>query len=369
MRKQFYICIFFGVLLLAFFSEPLHAQVANNSISKSVVLQTDAEPLYSTTDNATVEWECINKKLTERCLIYHNDQWFTFSPNRNGTLYLNISEQICKNKFGVQVLVIEGNPCETSSYKLLHCESFTNQSDTFIELKDLKVGTPYLINIDGFLADVCSFQIQVGTKPKGLPLKTVRLDTLQLQTTLEANVVSIQWEVTQQMLDSLHSFEAYKQEITAFKKQVLKQIPLRYTAAGHALTSYNFSDTLTQQGTYQYTILGVFHEGQKRIVLDEKSITLQKPKTLWGGRNFRAQIALTNKRKEDVDFLIMNAATGEVLFKRTCSACAAQLIEIDLESEIRRGIHHFWIETYHLNTKQQARYKFFVDQSGNLLQK
>ncbi len=338
MSNYFNTSIFCGILLWVFPTEPLFAQVANNAIVNSLVLQTDEVPFYSTTDDATVEWDCINKKLTERCLIYHNDQWFTFIPGREGTLFLNISEQICKKKFGVQVVVIEGNPCETSSYKLLHCESFTNQSDTFIELKDLKEGTPYLINIDGFLADVCAFQIQVGTKPKGLPLKTVSLDKLQLETSLERNLVRLQWQLTEQLLDSLYSFEIYKQEVTAFKKQAPKQIPLRYTAAGHALTAYSFLDTLTQQGTYLYTILGAFHEGQKRIVLDEKRITFQEPKTLGRERNFIAQIALTNKRKEDVDFLIMNATTGEVLFKRTCNACSAQLIGLDLESEIQKGI-------------------------------
>ena len=357
------------MLLLASVPNALLAQVANNTIVNSLVLQTDAEPLYSTTDNATVEWECVNKKLTEKCLIYHNDQWFTFFPTKGGTLYLNISEQTCKKKFGVQVLVIEGNPCETSSYRLLHCESFTNQNDTFLELRGLKAETPYLINIDGFLADVCSFQIQVGTKPKGLPPKTVSLDTLQLQTTVKKNVVSLQWEVPQQMLDSLHSFEIYKQEITAFKKQALRQIPLRYTAAGHALTSYNFLDTLTQPGIYLYTILGIFHEGQKRVVLDEQRITFQERKSLSEERDLTARIVLTHKKKEDVDFLIMNAVTGEVLFKQTCSACSAQLLEFDLGNEVQQGVRHFRIEVNHVKTKKQTVYKFSLNEAGNLQQK
>ncbi len=366
MIRYFPIGIFFGMLFLALLSEPLFAQVANNTIVNSIVLQKDHAPLYSTTERATVEWDCVNKKLTERCLIYHNDQWFTFFPDHEGTLYLNISEQTCKKKFGVQVLIIEGNPCETSSYKLLHCESFTNQSDTYIELKGLKAGTPYLINIDGFLADVCSFQIQVATQPKGLPLKTSSLDVLPLEAGLENNLVSLRWQLAEQLLDSLHSFEIYKQEVSAFKKQALKEIPKRYTAAGHALTAYYFLDTLTQPGDYVYTLLGVFHEGQKRVVLDEQKISFQSRKVLSREKSSLASISLTHKKKEDIDFLIINAITGEVLFTRTCSACSTQLITLDLENEINKGVRHFWIETLYIKSKQQAVYKFSVDESGVL---
>ncbi|MFN8845113.1 MAG: hypothetical protein ACK57K_07980, partial [Chryseotalea sp.] len=153
-----------------FSSIVLQAQVSNNNISSLIKLELHAPPYASHTQHNTVEWNCINKKLTEKCLVYHNDQWFSFIPNNDKIVYLNVGKQICKNKYGVQVLVLRGNPCEKLSYELIHCESFTNQSDTYIALRNLIANETYLINIDGFLGDLCSFEIAISDKPKGLPV-------------------------------------------------------------------------------------------------------------------------------------------------------------------------------------------------------
>ena len=54
------------------------AQVSNNSIDKRLGLVMDANPIASTAAESSVEWNCINKSLTSKCLVYHNDQWFDF---------------------------------------------------------------------------------------------------------------------------------------------------------------------------------------------------------------------------------------------------------------------------------------------------
>lgn len=363
--------LFFYVSLFAllFVIQIASAQVTNNSIAERYMLQADAEPLFSTTDQSTVEWACVNKKLTERCLIYHNDQWFTFSPDRDGTFFLNVSEQTCKKKFGVQVVVIEGNPCETSTYRLLHCESFTNQSDTFIQLDGLRADKQYLINIDGFLADICGFKIQVGHKPAGLPQKSEVLNSLHLTSTINKDVVSLHWEVNENLLDSLYSFEIYRQGMSAYKKEKIRQVPLGLNSIGHALTAYQYTDTVTKHDTYVYTILGVFNDGKKRVVLEETRIRFASPKQYQEEKHHVASIPLQHKKKGDIDFLIMNDASGEVLFKRTCTACSSQVIDLDLTREVNKGIARFRIETLHLKTREQQFYIFYLDASGTLRRK
>lgn len=344
------------------------AQVGNNTIAERLTLQLNADPLYSTTDHSTVEWQCINKELTERCLIYHNDQWFSFLAPQSGTLFLNIAEQVCKKQFGVQVLVIEGNPCETSSYKLLHCESFTNQSDTFIELDSLKQGTQYLVNIDGFLADICEFTIQLDSKPKGIPLKTKSLDTLQLSASRVQHVVTLTWEMPPTLLDSLNYFDVYRQNKSDFKKERRVQVALRYNTLGKAISLYTYSDTLKEYGMYTYSIVGVFEQEVKRLLLDEQRISFLEEKNLIHKRRFILSVQLESKKKEDIDFLVMNATTGEVLFKRTCITCSNQLLDFDVTKEVVLGVSQFRIESFHTKTRKQHQYMYALDAQGNLRQ-
>ena len=99
------------------------AQVSNNSIDKRLGLVLDANPIASTTAESSVEWNCINKSLTSKCLVYHNDQWFDFVVDKAGRYFLNVSAQQCRERQGVQAIVIEGNPCENkniSNFKLYH---------------------------------------------------------------------------------------------------------------------------------------------------------------------------------------------------------------------------------------------------------
>src|SRR3954465_1716422 len=131
------------------------AQVENNSFKDRIHLVADAPLRHSTTAKATVEWACVNKALTNKCLVYHNDQWFYFTLEAAGNYYLNISGQKCRDKRAVQVLIIEGNPCETPNYRILECVSRGLQSDVFIPLQSLRAKTLYLVNIDGFLGDYC----------------------------------------------------------------------------------------------------------------------------------------------------------------------------------------------------------------------
>ena len=84
-----------------------NAQVVNDNIGNRSRLIIDSASIYSSTDEATVEWQCINKALTNKCLIYHNDQWFTFNVKSEGSYYLNITSQSCRDSRGIQAIIIE----------------------------------------------------------------------------------------------------------------------------------------------------------------------------------------------------------------------------------------------------------------------
>lgn len=359
------------VAMLCFFviSVNLEAQVSNNSIHQSTFLILDADPVQSTTDKSTVEWACINKKLTEKCLIYHNDQWFSFTSPVGGKLFLNVSNQQCRKKYGVQVLVIEGNPCETNTYQLLHCESFTDQNDTFITIDSVEANKTYLINIDGFLGDICSFNIQLSTKPNGYPLKPKSLDTLQLQAKRDQNIVTLNWSVEEPLKENLDFFEVHRQLSTTFKSKLLKQLTLQFNAQGKSLDSYQYADTLEKHGTYVYDIIGVSNHGKRRQLLDREQVNFWPPNSNTPKPHLVAIAPLNFKKKSDVDLLVMNELTGEILFKRTCVACDNQDLEINLTNEVLNGIYRFRIEVYHIRSGSRSAYQYQLSPDGKQLKR
>ena len=78
-----WIRLFSAIFFLSGISFSLTAQVANNSISNRTELKLDDDWLHSNTANSSVEWRCVNKSLTNKCLVYHNDQWFQIKIRHN----------------------------------------------------------------------------------------------------------------------------------------------------------------------------------------------------------------------------------------------------------------------------------------------
>jgi hypothetical protein len=117
---------------------------------------------------------------------------------------------LCRDFRGIQVVVIEGNPCEIKSYRILQCIPKINQDDVFIELDSLKGGMQYLVNIDGFLGDFCEFKIQLSKALRGLPRVVENLDTLGMQASLQGREVTIRWSVHESVAEEIMSFAIYR---------------------------------------------------------------------------------------------------------------------------------------------------------------
>src|SRR5688572_15159390 len=95
-----------------------HAQVPNNNIENRRTLKPE-EIAISNTTNCTVQRSCVDESLTGKCVEYHNDQWFEFTPEVSGDYVVNISSQSCRDTRGVQLVVLTGKPCETKTYNFI----------------------------------------------------------------------------------------------------------------------------------------------------------------------------------------------------------------------------------------------------------
>ena len=132
-----------------------HSQVVNDSIHRRIELQL-GKPHTSYTAHSTVEQNCVDESLTGKCIKYHNDQWFTFRSGDTDKLFVNVSQQQCKDLNGVQLVLLTGEPCDPSTYTILSCTSSGTNDDFYVEA-NVHPYTTYLLNVDGYLEDFCSF--------------------------------------------------------------------------------------------------------------------------------------------------------------------------------------------------------------------
>lgn len=251
----------------------LSAQPSNNDIKNRIQLHLDSGFFASNTMNASVENDCIDKKLTSKCLIYHNDQWFIFRPKTNSTAYLRIRKQHCRDSRGVQVVVIDGDPCVVSTYKIKSCIGKTALNDFLVVLDSLKADRDYLINIDGFLGDQCLFEISISSTPEGLPVGLPKTYPNSAKSVLKDSVVTIKWNIPQEMRSSSTEFTVYRRGGGLLTPG--RVVESKNNARGQADTEYEFMDTLRQEASYMYTI--VARVGKSVLVADEVVVKYQKP--------------------------------------------------------------------------------------------
>jgi hypothetical protein len=335
----------------------VYGQVENNSIHKRIELSLNTNA-HSTTANSTVEWSCISKNLTNKCLVYHNDQWFSFTPQQSGKYFLNISSQQCQNNLGVQLIIIEGDPCLVSSYKILNCISKIIQNDVFVELDSLQANKLYLVNVDGFLGDFCEFEIQLADKPMGLPWQQTSLDTLNLQAELKSNSVTLRWHATQQQLDQLAYFEINRLKSGEPKFNVLSDVSVRSNALGKHEEDYQFIDTLSGYGAYQYDIIGVYKETGYRVLLDRIPVSFKQEVNL--PKQFIARIPLSYSGKGKLEGKVINASTDEVLTTIQYDYVYPETLGVNLTKFVKQGIHRFWVKMRNIKTKEFHQFTFQV---------
>ena len=363
MTRFVFLLVIVGLYKISF------SQVPNNSIQDRIALELNAYPIFSSTAKSSVEWKCINKALTNKCLVYHNDQWFNFSVPINGTYFINISGQKCRDLRGLQLIVIEGNPCETNTYKILHCIPQIRQDDAFVQLDSLKPKTQYLINIDGFLGDFCEFEIQVSENPAGLPRTYQTLDTIKIQTTLKSRLVNLTWKVSEDKIDQFQSFKIYRTNPTGIKSDFIQEQSVSRNSYGAYILNYSASDSLQKEGTYVYRILGIQKQTQFPYLLVTSLFEYveSKPKA-----PVQRSVSLNLKfeDKAHVKVVVYDNVAHVVLRKQIEEFNKAQdhPFEIDLGEFIDQGLRQFLILVSDTDSREPLEFYFRVDSQGQLIQ-
>lgn len=353
--RNFNIILF--VVILSSLGRHAVAQVVNNNIADRIELKLN-EPAKSSTNQASVEWNCINKALTSKCLVYHNDQWFYFTPPDSGTYYINISSQRCKKALGIQLIVIEGNPCETKSYVIKRCIEKIHQENVFIELTKLKAKTQYLVNVDGFLKDFCEFEISFSDKPEGLPESLISQHALELKAEEKDKLVTLTWRAGLSWIDSVKQFEIYRLKEGELKSVCVTKQLVRRNSLGLFDEHYSYIDTLHKDGEYAYTILAEGESTRDRRLLDQikvKHVFMQK---------YFAQLPLNFKKPGLLEIEIINADRKATVKTISFDYQSPTTLSVDLSFQVKYSGKRFWIKVKQPQTNQAKMFAFEAVSDG-----
>ncbi|HYG04395.1 MAG TPA: hypothetical protein VD927_18235 [Chryseosolibacter sp.] len=334
------------------------SQVTNNEIEYRHTLKLNDPWFQSSTNNASVEWDCINKRLTSTCLVYHNDQWFTVVPPSTGTYYINISGQECANLQGVQIVVLEGDPCKIDSYQLRMCVSYTDQTDMFVRIDSLVGDREYLINIDGFLGDQCDFLIQFSDVSKGIPVQITALKLMPIRVRQQQDsIVAVEWSIPDSLVYKVSKFSIYRKLDKEKSAEHLVTMPLIRNAYGQTEVDYLHQDTLRKEGQYAYSIYG--HESTNEMVLlarehffyrsEERSDAVQTR---------RAVIPYTSPKTGMLQVKVLDESNEKQLFTTTRRAVKGKnTLVLDLTDYVAQGVTTYKITIGDQTFQQELNYK------------
>ena len=228
------------------------AQVLNDDIENRRVLRVE-ETITSNTTGCTVQRPCVDERLTGKCIEYHNDQWFEFTPKTSGRYFVNIASQKCRDVRGVQLVVLTGTPCRPATYRILSCTSLGTQDDVFVTLDSLRTGQPYLLNVDGYLKDFCQFGLQVSRQPLGMPVSYFPPNPTRVLPTASP-VVELTWTLPDS-LAAAPTCRVLRREVHQYRSTEVQLVPVRRDTYGQPVLTYSATDTLPGPGIYDYQVV------------------------------------------------------------------------------------------------------------------
>lgn len=318
-----YLFLFLTILL---FCQSLYSQAPNDHAEKAHPLKINDLPYPSDTRNCTLEEKCIDRKLTARCLVYHNDQWFTFTTGKDSVYYISIRNQHCEEVNGVQLQVIEGHLCKPSTYRILECVSLATQDDIYVTLRNLKPNHTYILNVDGYLHDLCKFEIGIATE---LPdFAVVPLSHLQEPDGIQKNgKVFLKWQLTEELQNKkTERFEIRRRFEREKKFYAIGVNHAERTVHGEFKREYEYLDTVGRKGFYYYQIIAITSEHDQYLVGGYTA--LSSPQT---ERKYEQTIELSCKDKTPVTLMVYNWENDRLLGKMQ-TIYYSQNYKIDFES-------------------------------------
>jgi hypothetical protein len=229
---------------------------------------------------------------------------------------VNIGGQRCRDVRGVQLVVLMGTPCQPATYHILSCTSLGTQDDLYVPLPNLHAGQSYLLDVDGYLKDYCSFTLQVSGQARGLPV--VPAPTVPQGLPAMSRLVTLVWQVPDS-LTSARYCRVLRRELHEFRAREIRREPLATNSYGQRRAAYTLTDTLPGPGQYLYQIVaeGEPTDGPPTLV-QQRWVAYSQLRPIMPGAVAASEAFLTlplerYPSRAELVVVISNPETGQVL--------------------------------------------------------
>jgi hypothetical protein len=236
------------------------------------------------------------------------------------------------------------------------------------------------VNIDGFLGDFCDFNIQLSSLPIGFPYGMTVEDILPISLHLNDSVVNIQVKGSQESLNQIKNLEVFRlysrdAHSVHTKSHYLKTIPIERNAAGNLVDSYNFYDTLSEKGRYQYQIMSENFDGERSLLLDEnvKYFGIY-PSIVHQPTNKDKLISISlesTRRRLSLDVYVYDFLTNKLLLYKMVEfkKDESKIILLNVTNYVLKGMNNFLVKVVDQKDSSMKQYVFFTDEDGNIVLK
>lgn len=140
-----------------------------------------------------------------------------------------------------------------------------NQDDIFIRLDALQPHRDYLVNVDGYLHDFCSFTLELSTQPKGIPKELIADVDARLAST--GSAATLTWSISPDSSSVTELFEIWSRAAGQPKSALVGSVPFDRNTYGQPRLNYSFADSMSAAGQ-QYKIVAVrVRRGNSSLIL------------------------------------------------------------------------------------------------------
>lgn len=344
--------------------------VYNDDIENRHTLKINDEPYVSHTEECTLQKECLNQSLTDQCLIYHNDQWFEFTTPVEGTYYLNIRNQDCRDIRGIQAVIFDGEPCKPESYKLITCVSNGHQDDVYTEVY-LEAQKNYLLLIDGYLHDYCYFDIDISTN---LPEFAIAPDQNTLYDTLfsQSPFADFGWLMDTLEAQDMQEYQIWRRHESEKKSSLIWNSPNLRNAFGDPFIEYQYRDTVNEEweGEYFYRIAGM-RQDSSRLLIQNVLFIYEAKTRAYDPENDLIRFTLPKSKRGTLFKITLKEADTDLLLEKKSIQYDKLFgdIKLDITAFRLKGIFNYEVVLENVATEERQILHFekprrFIRSSG-----
>jgi hypothetical protein len=232
-----------------------------------------------------------------------------------------------------------------------------------VELENLEPGKEYLLNVDGYLHDFCSFEMELSLTPLGLPaVQKIQLDASDY---VQNDTLKYFWTTPDSLLGTITSYNLHRRKSNEFKFTFLKNFPTKKDAFGEVKKEFQYREILEREHTpWAYKL--VAETSGESFIADEFSAReyRRSPEKM----HYRIPVEIAFMEKAELSLKLVDYLMGVVLEEKTINYLPGDYkpVYFDVGEYIELGVKRFHLEIKNLDTNELFRVEYEYSKEDGL---